>query len=146
MDWLGNLANYKEGYNVSLFHVVCTVTLRIFYSRCDGSLDHWLFAIVHLKAFCYLCTVNVIFLLGKGEQKHKTKKVVKFPNQSTLLTLINHHSSALNKPYILYRGKTVYEMPCDTQDLKDLSAKNRQTKLLSERLMYYNIINLSVSQ
>ena len=23
VDWLGTLANYKEDYNVSLFHVVC---------------------------------------------------------------------------------------------------------------------------
>ena len=30
---------------------------------------------------------HVIFQQGKGEQKHITKKVIKFPNQSTLLTL-----------------------------------------------------------
>ena len=33
--------------------------------------------------------VNTIFQYGKGEQKHITKKVIKFPNQSTLLTLID---------------------------------------------------------
>ena len=39
VDWLENLASYKEDYNVSsLFHVVCTVTDRIFCSRCDASL------------------------------------------------------------------------------------------------------------
>ena len=46
------------------------------------------FAHLHLKDFCYLCTVNVIFQYGKGEQKHITKKVIKFPNQLTLLTLV----------------------------------------------------------
>ena len=30
VDCLGNLANYREDYNVSLFHVVCTVAARIF--------------------------------------------------------------------------------------------------------------------
>ena len=29
MDWLGNLTNYKEDYKVFLFHVVCTVLVRI---------------------------------------------------------------------------------------------------------------------
>ena len=29
-DWLGNLANYKEDYNVSLVRAVCTVTVRFF--------------------------------------------------------------------------------------------------------------------
>ena len=85
VDWLGNLANYKEDYNVSLFHVVCTVTVRI--SRCDAPLVYWPFAYLHLKAVCYLCTINFIFQQGK-EQKHITKKVIKFPNQSTLLTLV----------------------------------------------------------
>ena len=61
VGWLGNLANYKEDYNISLFHVVCTVTVRIFCSSCDASLVYWPFANLHLKAFCYLCTVNVIF-------------------------------------------------------------------------------------
>ena len=37
VDWLRNLENYKEDYNVSLFYVVCTVTVRIFCSRCDAS-------------------------------------------------------------------------------------------------------------
>ena len=36
VDWLGNLANYKEDYNVSLFHVVFTVTVRIFCSSLLG--------------------------------------------------------------------------------------------------------------
>ena len=44
MDRLGNLANYKEDYNVSLFHVVCRVTVRIFCSRCNASLVYWPFA------------------------------------------------------------------------------------------------------
>ena len=61
VDWLGNLANHKEDYNVSLFHVVCTVTVMIFCSRCDASSVCCLLARLHLKAFCYLCTVNVIF-------------------------------------------------------------------------------------
>ena len=61
MDWLGNLANYKEDYNAPLFDFVCTVTVMIFCSRCDASLVYWLLAHLHLKAFCYLCTVNVIF-------------------------------------------------------------------------------------
>ena len=38
VDWLGNLARYKEDYNVSLFYIMCTVTVRIFCSRCDASL------------------------------------------------------------------------------------------------------------
>ena len=29
VDWLGNLAKYEKDCNVSLFHVVCTVTVRI---------------------------------------------------------------------------------------------------------------------
>ena len=41
VDWLGNLANYKKDYKVSLFHVVCTVTVRIFCSLCDASLVYW---------------------------------------------------------------------------------------------------------
>ena len=61
VDWLGNLANYKEDDNFSLFHVVCTVTVMIFCSRCDASLVYWPFPHLHLKAFCYLCTVNAIF-------------------------------------------------------------------------------------
>ena len=61
VDWLENLANYKKNYNVSLFHVVCTVTVRNFCSRCDASLVCRQFAHLHLKTFCYLCTVNVIF-------------------------------------------------------------------------------------
>ena len=61
VDWVGNLADYKEDYNVFLFDVVCTVTVRIFCSRCDASLVYWLLAHLHLKAFCFLCTVNVIF-------------------------------------------------------------------------------------
>ena len=28
VDWLRKLANYKEDYNISLFHVVCTVTVK----------------------------------------------------------------------------------------------------------------------
>ena len=44
VDWLGNLANNKEDYNVSLLHIVCTVTVRIFCSRCDASLVYWLLA------------------------------------------------------------------------------------------------------
>ena len=83
MDWLGNLANYKD-YNVPLFHIVCTVTVRIFCSRCDASLVYWPFVHLHLKAFSYLCTVDVIFQQGKGEQKHITKKVNKFPMTSPL--------------------------------------------------------------
>ena len=62
VDWLGNFANYKEDYNAPLYDVVCTVTDMI--------------------------TVNVIFQWGIGVQKHITKKVNKFPNQSTLLTLV----------------------------------------------------------
>ena len=91
MDWLGNFENYKEDYNVSLFDVVCTVTVRIFCSRCDASLVYWPFAHLHFKAFCYLCTVNVIFQLKKKKKENKniiTKKVIKFPNQSTLLILV----------------------------------------------------------
>ena len=61
VNWLGNLANYKEDYNAPLFDVVCTVTVMIFCSRCDASLVYWLLAHLHLKSFCYLCTVNVIF-------------------------------------------------------------------------------------
>ena len=61
VDWLGNLANYKEGYNVSLLYVVCMITVKIFCSRCDASLVYWPFVHLHLKAFCYLCTVSVIF-------------------------------------------------------------------------------------
>ena len=61
VNWLGNLTNYKEDYNVSLFLVVCTGTIRIFYSRCDALLVYWPFVHLHPKAFCYLCTVNVIF-------------------------------------------------------------------------------------
>ena len=79
--------NYKEDYNVSLFHAVCTVTVMIFCSRYDASLVYWPFAQLYHKAFRYLCMVNVIFQQGKGEQKHLTKKIIKFPNQSTLLTL-----------------------------------------------------------
>ena len=30
VDWLGNLANYKEDYNVSLFHAVCRAWLESF--------------------------------------------------------------------------------------------------------------------
>ena len=84
VDWLGNSENHKKDYNVFLFHVVCTVTVRIFCSWCDASLVYWLFAHLHLKTFCYLCTVNAIFQLVKREQKHKTKKVIKFPNQSII--------------------------------------------------------------
>ena len=51
VDRLGNLANYKKDYNVSLFHVVCTVTVMIFCSRRDASLVYWPFAHLHLKAF-----------------------------------------------------------------------------------------------
>ena len=61
VDWLRNFANYKEYYNVSLFHVVCTVTVRIVCPRYDASLVYWLVSHLHLKAFCYLCTVSVIF-------------------------------------------------------------------------------------
>ena len=32
VDWLGNLADYKEDYNVSLFDVACTVTVGFFCS------------------------------------------------------------------------------------------------------------------
>ena len=46
VDWLGNLASYKEDYIVSLFYVVCTVTVRIFCSRCDASL---VFCFFHFK-------------------------------------------------------------------------------------------------
>ena len=60
VDWLRNFANYKEDYIAALFHVVCRVTVMIFCSRCDDSLDHWPFAHLHLKAFCNLCRVNVI--------------------------------------------------------------------------------------
>ena len=35
VHWLVNLPNYKD-YNISLFHRVCTVTVRIFCSRCDA--------------------------------------------------------------------------------------------------------------
>ena len=75
-------------YSVFLFHVVSTVTVRIFCSRCDASLVYWPFAHLHLKAFYYLCMVTVIFHKGKGGQKHTTKKVIMFPNHWTLLTLI----------------------------------------------------------
>ena len=61
VDLLGNLANYKEDYNAPLFDVVCTVTVMIFCSKCDASLIYWLLAHLHLKAFYYLCTDNVIF-------------------------------------------------------------------------------------
>ena len=40
--WLGNLANYKEDYNLSLFHVLCKFRVMIFCSRCDASLVYWL--------------------------------------------------------------------------------------------------------
>ena len=65
VDWLGNLANYKEDYSVSFFHVAYTVTVRILCSRCAALLVYWLFAHLHLKAFCYLCTVNVIYFKRK---------------------------------------------------------------------------------
>ena len=86
-DWLGNLANYKEDYNVSVCFMFCAWSQLGFLncSRCDASLVYWPFPLLLLKAFCYLCTVNVIFQLGTGEQKHITKQVIKFPNQSTLL-------------------------------------------------------------
>ena len=61
VDWLGNLANYKEDYNAPLFDVVCTVTVMIFCSRYDASLVYWPFAQLYHKAFRYLCMVNVIF-------------------------------------------------------------------------------------
>ena len=38
MDWLGNLVNYKEDYNVSLFYVASTVMVWDFCSWCDASL------------------------------------------------------------------------------------------------------------
>ena len=60
----------------------------IFCSRCDGSLDHWPFAHLHLKVFCSLCRVNVIFQQGKREQKHRTKKAAKFPNHLILITML----------------------------------------------------------
>ena len=63
VDWLGNLANYKEDYNVSLFDVVCTVT--VFCSRCDASLVYRPFAYLHLKAFCYFARSTSYFKRGK---------------------------------------------------------------------------------
>ena len=50
VDWLGNLANYKEDYIVSLFYVVCTVTVRIFCSRCDASFVFFILKNKTLKA------------------------------------------------------------------------------------------------
>ena len=43
----------------ALFHVVCRVTVIIFCSRCDGSLDQWPFAHLCLKAFCNLCRATL---------------------------------------------------------------------------------------
>ena len=57
VNWLWNFANYIADYNAALFHVVCRVMVMIFCSRCDGSLDHWPFAHLHLKVFCNLCRV-----------------------------------------------------------------------------------------
>ena len=83
---------------------MCTVAVRIFCSKCDASIVYWPFAHLHLKAFCYLCTVNVIFQYGKGEQKYITKKVIKFPNQSTLLTLLRP-TTLLNRQQPMFPGE-----------------------------------------
>ena len=58
VDWFGNLANYKKDYNVSLFHVVCTVTVRIFCFRCDVSLEYWPSSIYISKPFIILLFVH----------------------------------------------------------------------------------------
>ena len=60
----------------------------IFCSRCDGSLDHRPFAHLHIKAFCNLCRVNVIFQQGKRKKKHRTKKAAKFSNHLISITMI----------------------------------------------------------
>ena len=70
MDWLGNLANYKEDCNISLFHVACTLTIRIFCSRCDALLACLPFAHLHLKSFSYLCMVNIVYFNRDKENKN----------------------------------------------------------------------------
>ena len=69
MDWLENLANYKEDYNVSLFHVVCTVTVMIFCSRCDASLVYWQLAHFISKPFV-ICARSTSYFNRKKENKN----------------------------------------------------------------------------
>ena len=63
VEWTGYETSQttKRDYNAALFHVVCRVTVMIFCCWCDCSLGHLPFAHLHLKTFCNLCRVNVIF-------------------------------------------------------------------------------------
>ena len=101
------LANYyKEDYNVSLFHVMCTVTVGIFCSRCGASLVYWPFAHLHLKAFFYLCTVS-----REKENKNRGQRKSSFPNQSTLLTLVKlaiQFSFPQRKFFVDYQTKHIF--------------------------------------
>ena len=53
-----------------------------------GMMLHYVISRLFIYIPNYLCKVNVIFQQGKGKLKHITKKVIKFPNQSNLLTLV----------------------------------------------------------
>ena len=84
MDWLGNLANYIEDYNVSLFHVVCTVTVRFFCSRCDAALVY--------SSGCLLIYISKPFVIFLHSQHYKNylnrvkeNKDIKQRNSSSFL-------------------------------------------------------------
>ena len=71
VDWLGNSANFKEDYSVSLFHVVCTVKVMIFCSRCDALLVYWPFVHLHTVSKPFLiCARSTSYCNREKENKN----------------------------------------------------------------------------
>ena len=96
-DWLGNLANHKDDYDASLFHVVCTVTVRIY----DHLFQVWYF-ISLLAVWSFTIQSLLLFVhdqryisIGKRRTKTYNKESHKFPNQLTVLTLLWWSASSL---------------------------------------------------
>ena len=98
VDWLGNLANYKEDYTASLFHILCTVTVRIFCSRFDASLGHWPFAHLHLKSSINPILIRVYHVNGFGRINSTLTAISPTPT----LQLARFMASSFSKSTLLH--------------------------------------------